>query len=117
MRETLWILLTLCLLLSGCAAGEAGTSEKAPETVPQNETTGEALPDTEEFSYAFSPHVMAEEYKTIYGPGIEKVFYTFCDTVLEAGDSFACADREELFHLLTIAKSCFPLADGLVDRE
>ncbi|MBR3168023.1 MAG: alpha/beta fold hydrolase [Erysipelotrichaceae bacterium] len=117
MKKTLWILLVLCLLLSGCTAKETKTSEAAPETVPQNETTGDALPDTEEFSYAFSPHVMAEEYKKIYGPGIEDVFYTFCDTVLEAGDSFACADREELFHLLTIAKSCFPLADGLVDRE
>ncbi len=111
LRKLLAVL--LILLLSACAANTAPEEkeEETPETaVPEKQ-------ETDGFVYTFSPHVMAAEYKKIYGPGIEESFYELCDTVLAGEESFPCESREKLFQLFTVARTCFPLADGLIDKD
>ena len=95
----------LILLLSACAANV--TPEEKGEETP--ETAVPEKQETEGFVYTFSPHVMAEEYKKIYGPGIEESFYKLCDAVLAGEESFPCESREKLFQLFTVARTCFPL--------
>lgn len=69
------------------------------------------------FEYSFNPHVISQEYITIYGNQIEEDFYRFCDTILANEDRFECQSREYFFILLSIADSCFPIALDLIDKD
>lgn len=71
----------------------------------------------QEYHYSFDPHVISEEYVLIYGEGIKKEFFAFCDAILDHRETFSCASRERFHQLMAIAGSCFPLAGELVDRE
>ena len=75
------------------------------------------LTQPDEYAYTFNPHVMSDEYRLLYGEGIEEEFYTFCDAVRNRDTSFPCPSKERFHQLLYISNSCFPPAQELIDKE
>lgn len=71
--------------------------------------------DIPSFDYKLNPHVLAKEYKLIYGNEFENKFYNFCDVILNNQNEFNCHSKEEFYSYISTARTCFPLASGLID--
>ena len=81
MRTRNAALITAVCFMTVCMSA-CGHPADAPEISPAEEPeasaeTETALPDP--FDYTFNPHVISEEYRTVYGEGIEEEFFAFCD--------------------------------------
>lgn len=116
MRLPVFVL--ILLLASGCGENtdkdntNAGKDDPGPVIMSETE---KASPD--EFEYSFNPHVISEEYKTIYGEGIDEEFFSLCDAILMKEKTFPCSSKERFHQLLSISNSCFPLAQELIDKD
>ena len=84
--------------------------EPAPEPTQQT-------PQAQAYRYTFQPHVLSEEYTKIYGENFEEEFYVFCDAVTEGKETFPCSSREIFQYMMNAARTCFPPAYALVDRN
>ena len=111
-RRILRIICTgVFLFLSACGQ-PAEEPANEPEASAETETAPEEL-----FEYTFNPHVISEEYCTVYGDGIEEEFFAFCDAILNNEKTVPCSTPERFHQLLLISNSCFPLAQELIDRN
>lgn len=119
---------TLILLVSGCGretavepiqSGPAPAASQAaistPEAPVESPVSQQEQPPA--FLYTFDPHVISREYLEVYGPEIEGEFYAFCDAVLAGEDTFPCPSAERFHRLLSIARTCLPIADTLVEQD
>lgn len=119
---------TLILLVSGCGretavepiqSGPAPAASQAaistPEAPVESPVSQQEQPPA--FLYTFDPHVISREYLEVYGPEIEGEFYAFCDAVLAGEDTFPCPSAERCHRLLSIARTCLPIADTLVEQD
>lgn len=110
----LCLILTLSLAFAGCRTESAGEEHPA-DAVPAGSAAEE---DTAEpYVYTFNPHVIAKEYKDIYGEEFETQFIAFCDALLKTEDTFPCPSAERFHQLLAVSGTCFPPAQELIDRE
>lgn len=119
MRTRNAALITAVCFMTVCMSA-CGHPADAPEISPAEEPeasaeTETALPDP--FDYTFNPHVISEEYRTVYGEGIEEEFFAFCDAILNNEKTVPCSTPERFHQLLLISNSCFPLAQELIDRN
>lgn len=105
--------MTVCM--SACSQNETDTAPVTETPVSQPAETETALPDP--FDYTFNPHVISEEYRVIYGEGIDEEFFSFCDAILKKEKTFPCSTTERFHQLLLISNSCFPPAQELIDRN
>lgn len=103
-----------CILLTIIGCKDMDTRKDSSVSVAELETE---KPAPDEFEYEFEPHVISEEYRTIYGEGIEEEFYAFCDAILMKENTFTCRSKERFHQLLAISNSCFPLAQELIDKD
>ena len=110
------ICLALVLSLVGCAGGNS--SGTAGNTSVESEAVrGSADDQLETYQYTFQPHVISKEYSVIYGEGIDTEFFSFCDTILAGRNTFPCSTNERFHQLLGIARTCFPLAEAVIDQN
>ena len=110
------ICLALVLALAGCAGGNSsGTAGNT--SVEREAARGSADDRLETYQYTFQPHVISKEYSVICGEGINKEFFTFCDTILAGQNTFPCSTDERFHQLLSIARTCFPLAEAVIDKD
>ena len=110
------ICFALVLSLAGCTVdNNSGKTETSGSKHGfKEESTYTSL---EHFTYTFQPHVISKEYSVIYGEGINKEFFTFCDTILAGQNTFPCSTDERFHQLLSIARTCFPLAEAVIDKD
>ena len=102
------ILSIICLLsLFGC---------KEKNSIDNNETI-EIENSLKEYDYSFNPHVISEEYLSVYGNDIKDIFFGFCDVLLVKEKQFRCESNERFYQLLSISNSCFPLANQIIDKD
>lgn len=94
------------LLLAGCNKEDDPVIE--PEQTPET---------ADRYDYIFDPHVIADEYVEIYGESFKDHYFSFCDAILNAQDSFICTSMEEFHTMMTVSRSCLPLATFLVDTD
>ena len=109
--------LFFCFLLFICAGCQKKADNNSTEAEMPVEVTEESEGEREVFAYTFQPHVIAEEYKKIYDSNIEDEFFVFCDAILNGRDSFPCSSRERVFQLLSISRTCLPIAEELIDKN
>ena len=114
MKRAIYIL-SILLVLASCSSPVSIDNDKDNSSDETAAAEIAILP--EEYQYEFNPHVIADEYKLIYGETIEKEFYDLCDALLNIEESFSCTSKERLYQLLAIADSCFPLAGELIDKD
>ena len=120
-RKTATLLIALfwvLLFVSGCR-GKTGV-----ETIDAgiNDSGAAIMSETEKvpsdaFEYRFNPHVISEEYRMIYGEGIDEEFFSLCDAILTKEKTFTCSSKERFHQLLSISNTCFPLAQELIDKD
>ena len=60
---------------------------------------------------------LSKEHSLIFGADIEAVFFSFYDTILSRGKTFPCCSNERFHLLLGIARTCFPLAEAVIDQD
>ena len=96
------------VLLAGCSV----SVPQKPTSEPTQQT-----PQAQGYKYTFQPHVLSEEYTKIYGENFEEEFYVFCDAVTEGKETFPCSSREIFQYMMNAARTCFPPAYALVDRN
>ena len=106
----------LVMSLTGCAGGNSLGNTKAPGS-EQESKVKDADTALDHYSYTFQPHVISKEYSLIFGADIEAVFFSFCDTILSCGKTFPCSSDERFHQLLGIARTCFPLAEAVIDKD
>ena len=119
-RNCICILLFAWILfaVSGCEAGPE-IKESSADPVEQSAQIVQEEVDTppDEFVYTFDPHVISDEYRTIFGDEFSGEFFSFRDVILGKGKEFPCTSRERFYQLLSVSNSCFPLAPELISKE
>lgn len=102
------VLLSILLFISGCA--KADDNKEAIEENTEEETEENESYIPEAFVFTHDPYKISDEYLSVYGEGLEDVFYALVDSLIKGENSFSCPSEERMWQAIYAARCYCPVA-------